>query len=262
MRKHLSTRLRRALGGVLIIAAMAASAAPGAAQTGEAVQLVDTPFPPYIEGEYGGAPTGGIVPLILAELEARTGRTLRLTLHPWKRVLKMLRVGQADGVTLLIRTAERETFLRYTTVLLESRESFYYNTARLEGFQWRTFRDLEGYRIGLVDGHTYGQPFMQALSMLDLTVEYAGDTESAFRMLAAGRVDLVLEDDTVASSQLAANPSWLDVLDRAEQPVAVYPFHMAFARKSPYADLVPEIDRAIEAMRSDGTLESIISAPR
>ena len=66
----------------------------------------------------------------------------------------------------------------------------------------------------------------------------------------------------VASSLLAANPSWLDVLDRAEQPVAVYPFHMAFARKSPYADLVLEIDRAIEAMRSDGTLESIISAPR
>ncbi len=262
MRKHLSARFRKALGGVLIIAAMAAPAAPSAAQTGGAVQLVDAPFPPYIEGEYDGKPTGGIVPRILAELEARTGHELRLTLHPWKRVLKMVRLGQADGVSLLMRTAERETFLRYTTVLLESRESLYYNTARLEGFQWRTFRDLEGYRIGLVDGYTYGQPFMEALSTLDLTVEYAGDTESAFRMLAAGRVDLVLEDDAVASSLLAANPSWQDVLDRAEQPVAVYPFHMAFSRKSPAADLVPEIDRAIEAMQSDGTLKSIISAPR
>lgn len=253
---------RRALALALLIPTLTVLTSPSEAQQGRPIDLVDSPFPPYVEGEHGGPPTGGLAVRLVDALGARIGREFRITLHPWKRLLKMLRLGQADGVTLILRTAEREEYLRYTIVLLESRESLYYSSERLEDFQWRTFRDLEGYRIGLVDGYTYGEPFLQGVSALDLRVEYANDDAANFRKLVEGRVDLVLADDAVASSLLASHPSWREVVERAEQPVAVYPYHMAFSRKSPAADLVPGINRAIESMREDGTLATILSSFR
>jgi polar amino acid transport system substrate-binding protein len=148
---------------------------PGSSVSGEIhrVLFADTPFPPYIVGELGQHPTGGISVELLQELFDRLGVEVSVELHPWKRTLKLAEFGKVDGIPLLMRNSERDRFLVFTEVLFESRELFHYRKDRFGGFSWQGYTDLKNYTIGLVSGYTYGPEFLQAVEELNLKVKYA-----------------------------------------------------------------------------------------
>jgi polar amino acid transport system substrate-binding protein len=225
----------------------------------ESAFFADSPFPPYTIGELGEAPSGGIAVEIAEALFSRLGIELRIQLMPWRRVLKTVQTGRADGVLLLMRTEEREQYLAFTDLVYEGREVFVFNRLVRPSFAWETFSDVKSCTLGLVEGYTYGEAFLSAVDELDIAVDFADSTEQNLAKLAAGRVDLVVEDKRVVRCLLGSNPKWQSTLAFARKPVTVYPYYMGISLASPLVTLLSHINGALGAMREDGTMAEILA---
>jgi len=215
-------------------------------------------MPPLTLGELGREAHGGMIQNMLREVFGRLGREVRLELMPFARALRTVKAGQADGVPLLIRTPERESFLVYTDEVVRDRECFYYRPDRLGDFTWDGYGDLEGLMVGLVHGYEYTRPFMTAVDQGQVSVEYAPDSEANLRKLVAGRVDIVLEGDFQFMAVMENHPEWRGDIRRALPEVGAYAWHMGLSRSRPdAAGLVRDINRVLRDMREDGTMDRI-----
>lgn len=222
--------------------------------------FVNTPYPPYSVGDYG-RPDGGSAVAITAEIFRRLDIPVRQELHPWRRVLKMAETGQADGITLLMKTEQRTGFLSFTEPLFMAREVFYYRPDRLGRFQWEKFVDLKPYRIGLVEAYGYSPDFLEAVKQLSLDVEYAASDRISFQKLHVGRIDLYLCNADMGNSLIAKNPKWQKSFLEQKKPVRVYPDYMAISRRSPAQKLLPRINQVILEMKADGTVDRLLNRP-
>ena len=256
---HLVKRMSAVLAGLVVLLALFAAVPAGAEEGGSGlVVFADEPASPYVFGELGGTAQGGITVEILTEMFTRLGREFEIRLMPWARVLKTVKHGRADAVPLLMKTPEREEYLVYTDYVVENRELFYYRPDSLGDFQWRDYGDLQGFTLGLVRDYTYGESFLEALAAYRYPVVYSPDNESCFRKLLAGRVDLILQDETMANAILSEHPEWGNRLGASEKPVTTYEWYMGISRLSPLAGEVDEINRILSDMRADGSLARIL----
>ncbi|HEU6438415.1 MAG TPA: transporter substrate-binding domain-containing protein [Nitratidesulfovibrio sp.] len=222
--------------------------------------LVNTEYPPYTVA-LAGDRMGGTATRLTEELFRRLALPVRQRLLPWNRALRMMQDGEADGVSILAHSDEREASMAFSAPVTEARQSFYYVRSNHEDFLWQQYEDLLPYRIGLVQGYTYSPEFLAAVERLHLSVEFAPSDESNFSKLRTGRVDLCLSNDLVAEAYLTTQPGLRDTIGKADRPVRIYPLHMAFSRRSPLAARLPEINAELERMRADGTLKRIFSQP-
>jgi polar amino acid transport system substrate-binding protein len=229
-------------------------------QTIDRIHFSDSPYPPFTEGELGGPPTEGITLRIINEIFSRLGIETEIELMPWKRVLKSVETGQSDGVTLLMYTPEREKYLLYTEVLFESHDLIYYNTELMENFQWWGYEDLQGYIIGLVSRYTYGENFHRMAENLHLSIEIVDSSETNLKLLYLGRIDLAIENEATVHALIHVNPEWREKIRASSKPLNTYPYYMAISRRSPAADILPEINRTINEMKKDGTMERILKS--
>lgn len=221
--------------------------------------FVDEPMAPYDLGELGGVSQGGVSQEILAQIFGRMGMAFEIQLVPWARALKIVEHGEADGIPLLMKTPEREAYMVYSEPIVEHRELLYYLPERMGVFEWRDYADLKDLTVGLINGYTYGEGFLDALSTGAFRAVYSQDTEANFRLLLAGRIDLILEDETTAGQLLAARPEWSYRIRAMGKPVTSYYWYMGISRLSPLADHVDEVNRVLSDMRDDGSLDVILS---
>jgi polar amino acid transport system substrate-binding protein len=238
-------------------AAGAQSHAPGTRP--DVLVFADSPYPPYVVGEMGAAPSGGVTLDVLREIGRRMGIDIQVRLMPWKRVLENVRTGRVDGVTTLMVTEDRKQFLVYTDMFTQSRELFFYNREQTPDFDWTDYADLNGLSIGLVSGYTYGQEFLEAARRLNMDIEYSPTDQTAYAKLARGRIDLVLDDERSGKLQIKNHPALSGVILAHQKPVTVYDYHMAFSRKSRARTLVDEVNRVLDRMRRDNTLERLLT---
>lgn len=228
------------------------------AESVQKIVFADTPGQPYIMGEIGGEPTGGIVVELVRELFGRLGIEVEINLVPWKRALKMARHGRCDGIMLLMRNPEREQFLVYSDRLFESRELLYSRADQYGQFSWQKFEDLKPYTIGLVSGYAYGSEFMEAIETLDLKVEYAPSTHINFQKLFNRRIDFYLEDQAVAETEITVRPEWRSAFRPVVRPVSSYDYYMAFSKSSPAIVLIPQINRILTQMKQDAFIDTLL----
>lgn len=223
------------------------------------IRFVDSPFPPYVIGEIDGGEVDGIAPAIAREAAARIGRSITIELHPWSRVLRILEAGAADGVLLVMWSADRERYLQHLPAVFEAREIVFYNTEQAPGFIWQSYADLIPYQIGLVDDYTYGEEFLNAVRDFPLKVEYAASSEENLRKLAAGRVDLVVEEELVGEYLVAALNAGSSI-GTADRTITAYEYHFAFSRSGAGMEVLNAFSRAIIEMRSDGSIDRIVES--
>ena len=78
----------------------------------------------------------------------------------------------------------------------------------------------------------------------------------------AGRIDLFLVDALVGRTQIERNVDMEKTLSVSPKPVTVYPYHVAFSRRSRAKDMLSDVNRVIAAMKADGTVQRIVSGSR
>jgi polar amino acid transport system substrate-binding protein len=218
--------------------------------------FVDEPAIGYEEGESGELSTGGMAFDLLAELFGRLGAKVETRLFPWSRVLKTAELGKADGVPLLMKSAERELYLTYTIPIVENMELFYYLPEKLGTFAWQDYRDLQGIRIGLVRGYTYGPEFLAAIELYQLNIFYSVDSEQLLDLLLAKRLDVLLGDSSMMAPLLSGR-GLTDTVAAATKPVSRYHWYMGISKRSPLIRHIERINKTLQEMKDDGTMREI-----
>jgi PAS domain S-box-containing protein len=225
----------------LILTARTASAAD---QT-PLVFLGDRDYPPLSYLDHG-VPKGLDVDLVQA-LGKRLGREVRVDLLEWREAQDRALHGQADGLTELAITEEHRKLYDFTDATATHEFSLFVRVgeATIHGVD-----DLSGKSVGVVAGGFPRQLMEKRGGVNVVLVENYGD---GFERLAAGGIQALAADVWVAAYTIQTKG--IRNVTVVGEPIAATTLTIAVPKG--HEALVAELNRAILALRSDGTLEAI-----
>ncbi|WP_417566519.1 substrate-binding periplasmic protein [Marinobacter sp.] len=215
-------------------------------------------WPPYSYGDDEALAIGGYAVDFMNELSGRIARPVELRILPWLRCLKMAEDGDVDGIMLLTENEERKQFLLMSRPIISDANLLWYRSDSPHARPRSTFADLQGLRIGVVTGFNYGEPFNAAVVQLNLTVDEAPSILSNFRRLDRDWIDVFLVNRMAADYALHDYPllkAGMVVQGGLFESVG---FRIGLAKAGRAAGLLAEIDKALEDMHEDGTIDRIM----
>jgi polar amino acid transport system substrate-binding protein len=217
----------------------------------DTLRLVADPWPPFNDQRL---PNNGVASDLVSTALGRAGYATRYVEVPWERAVRGLRRADYDVLINAWYTEERASFGYFSAPFLVNRIRF----LRRKGsaIQFSQLSDLYSYRIAVMRGYAYSAEFNGDPRLHKVGV---GSFESGARMLHAKRVELTLEDEFVARYHLGRELSGIrDELEFLPQPLSENGLHILVRHSHPeHQRIVEAFDRAIAAMRADGSYAAI-----
>ena len=258
--RTVAQRLIRALGGQLhsmhrltrtapLLLALLLAATAGAA---EPLRLAANNWPPFTDRSLPG---NGLATDLVSTALSRAGYRSEYIEVPWARVIKGVQQGNYDVVLTAWYSADREAYGIFSDTYLSNRIRFLQR--RGGGIYFAQISDLYPYRIAVGRGYTYAPAFDNDTRLHKHEVT---DFPRAANMVAAGRVELTLEDELVAQYLLRQEPASVrEALEFLPTPLADTPVHILVRRSHPqHVQIIADFNRELAAMRADGTYRAIL----
>ncbi|RMQ46587.1 Solute-binding family 3 protein [Pseudomonas cichorii] len=248
------SRLLQTMGllGLLLIAPAGAS---------ETLRLVADPWPPFTDSTLIN---GGLATDLVRTALGRAGYQTLYEQVPWARAMYGIAEGRNDVLINAWFNEERTRVGQFSAEYLVNRVRFLKRKDAV--IDTSNPAQLHRYIIAVVRGYAYYPAFDNDPALKKVPVH---SFSMAANMLAAGRVDLALEDEYVARYNLANEPD--EVRDRVEflpDSLNENSLHILVSLKNPrHAQIVADFDREIAAMKADGTyselfrLHGLLSSP-
>lgn len=219
------------------------------------VRVAGDPYPPWTEGEAGSKATGGIAVEIVEELFKRLNLKTLIVVYPFQRGMQRIKEGAEDVILMVSKTKEREKFILFTSSIRHSKWVFYYLKGKT--FRWSKWKDLQGYRIGLVTGNNVGKNFPAAAKKYHYYIEEVKADVFNVKKLLLGRIDILLTDLEVMQRIIQQNPEFQGKLKWHEKPIFESFYHFGISKKSFLAPMLPRINEVLQEMKNDGTFQRI-----
>ena len=214
----------------------------------------DEQNPPFMYADDRTHAAVGLYPSLITEAFRRMAVDVELKTLPWRRALKELELGHA-GLGGLYRSRERQEKYDYSEPLFEEQIAIYSLAAN--GKLFHELRDLEGKRVGVINGWYYSDDFSAALKSGRIKVQPVADDKTNMRKLQLGRLDAVLAITQSGDGVLHAMA--LDrVITRSQQPFLTNPVYLAFHRRAQQQALLQQFNQTLQAMRQDGTYGRLV----
>jgi len=123
--------------------------------------------------------------------------------------------------------------------------------------RYRRQSDLYPYSIAVVRDYAYSPEFDGDNRLHKVPVR---NFSSAVRMLAAGRVNLAVEDEYVALYNLQREPEQVrEAVVLVEPPLSENTLHIMVSLKHPeHQQIVERFERSIAAMKADGSYQRLL----
>jgi len=210
-------------------------------------------YPPYDwsheDSHYDGA-ASALLRLIIPQ-----GYTLRPVMVPWPRAQLMAKEGRIDLLVNIRITPERSEWLEF------SKNPTFPNPIAVfmrkdKAIPFRSWDELKPLRGGVTVGDYYGNGFDEYLNA-HLNIEPSPKVRSNFLKLEKGRIDYFVSGYYMGITWLV-NTNMQDTIVALTPFVSDSPIHLGFSKYSPYLGLLPEIDRRLAQLASDGTLSRIL----
>ncbi|MCD5995028.1 transporter substrate-binding domain-containing protein [Pseudomonas sp. CDFA 602] len=237
------SQLLRAMGFLVLMIASQFCAA-------EKLRLVADPWPPFADAMLRN---GGLATDIVSTALKRAGYTTVYEQVPWARAMLGLSEGRHDVLIDAWFSEDRTRIGQFSKPYLVNRVRFL--KRRDSGIE-ATREQLHDYVIAVVRGYAYSPGFDNDPLLHKVPVQ---SFSAAIRMLAAGRVDLTLEDEYVARYNLALEAE--EVRSQVEflpGSLTENDLHILVSLKNPrHAEIVAGFDREIAAMKADGSYEAL-----
>ncbi len=238
------------MNGIRAIALLAALLL-GMPASAEHLRLSGDSWPPFTDRRL---PNNGLAVDLVSTALQRAGYTTEYAEAPWARVMYGLQQGDYDLLVSAWYSDERTRYGLFSEPYLINRIRFLQH--RRTHIYFDSLADLRPYSIAVVRGYSYSSEFDQDTSLSKVPVlEFA----MGARMLAAGRVQLAVEDELVAQHYLNHELSEVKGgLEFLPKPLSENGLHILVRRTHPlHQQIVQDFNRAIAAMRADGTYARI-----
>lgn len=211
---------------------------------------VGDPWPPFGDPD---RPSQGLSVEIVRSAMATQGYELHISFMPWARAEDGIRKGTYDLLLYTWMTDARKRELFFSDPYGENRLTF----VKLKGddFEFKGMDSLKGLTVGVVRDYGYGDDFMKAQGF---EREPAPDFMTNVKKLAAGRIDLTVEDEVVARYLLLGN----DLADRVvftENSLSLEPLYVTSGLTNPRGkELIDAFNRGLNEIKENGTYDRIL----
>ncbi|MFE8070383.1 transporter substrate-binding domain-containing protein [Marinobacteraceae bacterium S3BR75-40.1] len=205
----------------------------------------------------------GLAADLIREAVKRTGHTAQIKIRPWKRVLLEVSQGMADAAFNAGRSAEREEWGLFSEEMLVEERYVLFSKQHLN--LPADLSGIENLVLGKQLGYFYGERFMQVLAESRFkNVQTKLTITQCLELLMAERTDVFVGDwmpTLYYLRKMEASDHVFPVRQRgSDEPlvVSVSPTFVVFSRKTVTPEYVREFDRALRAMKADGTYAAIV----
>ncbi len=216
------------------------------------LRLVADNWPPFTDASMPG---GGLATSIVTTALARAGYSCTFEEAPWARALLGVSEGRYDVLVNAWYSDARASIGHFSKAYLSNRIRLLQRKG--EAFRYTRQSDLYPYSIAVVRDYAYSPAFDSDTRLHKVPVR---NFSSAVRMLAAGRVNLAVEDEYVARYSLQREPQAVrDGVLLVEPPLAENTLHILVSLKHPqHEQIVARFERAIVAMKADGSYARLL----
>jgi polar amino acid transport system substrate-binding protein len=240
---------------LLVLALLVLVCLPAPTSAEPVLVLVDTANPPFMFLTSEGK-ASGIYPAIIAEAFERMGVPVKVSAVPWKRALATIAIGDA-GVAGIYKTNERSEKYDFSDVLFVEKVQVIVLVGKT--FPFSGIQSLQGKRLGVLRGWSYGDEFDKAKEEGLFTVEEVESDAQNLAKLKNDRLDAVLaikESGDASMSGFGSARAFVAL----EPPLSEKPTFLAFSKQANNTELLKSFSNALTAMRKDGTWDKIVMA--
>jgi polar amino acid transport system substrate-binding protein len=242
--------------GIVILLLCLAMPASGQDQ----VKWVFTDYPPANFQTEDGRFKGFLHDIVLEVFNRGLGMDVDIGVFPWKRCQSMVKAGSAD-IMVTIPTPERlEYTLTHSRPVWTKRRILYAYPGHPKIEEINRLNGLAaikngGFRVISYIGNGWTTREVEGIG---IAVIYATTVEGMYRMLAAKRGDLIIEEKSLAAPRIT-DQGLSEKIMETRGIGSESGFHILIGKQSPHAGLISRIDEEIEAMRSSGRLGQILA---
>lgn len=237
-----------------MIAIAAASALPAAAEA--PVKICTTVWPPYTIVNEAGSVIGGIHTDLVQEAFKRGGLGADIREMPWKRCLTSLEEGSVDAVYSASKKADRELFLHYPAVPIQT-VAYVFMALKDTSAAWDKGRNLKALPTPV--GAPLGYSTTDELIKAGVQVEETNSDLQNVRKLVLGRVPVILIEEQVGMSLLERVGALAHTQVLNPPYVEGKAYYLAVAKKGPRAAaLLALVEKSMAELESEKFLLDLI----
>lgn len=225
----------------------------------DSIKFVFTDYPPANYVDEQGNYTGFLYDITCEAFEKRLNIPLEISVLPWPRCQELVKSGIYD-MMLTIPTDERLNYSIATDIPVWRKVRVIYtykdhpDVQIINGLNGLDDIKGSGYTIVSYRGN---QGIRDEVEALDIPVIYASSVEGMYQMLAAGRADLIIEEESIAESNLQKLNLEEKIIKTNGIASESY-FHLLISKRSPHAVMIYDLNRVLEEMQQDGTIDGIL----
>lgn len=197
---------------------------------------------------------GGLSIDLIRTALGRAGYTTEYEQVPWARAIHGISEGRYDILINAWFSEERTRIGEYS-------QAFLINRLRLlkrknSNIDYQSLLLLHPYSIAVVRSYAYSPEFDADADLKKVPV---ASFSTAVRMLAAGRVDLTVEDEYAARFALSREPEAVrDNVEFLPRSLSENSLHILVSLKTQdHQKIVADFDKAIADMKADGSYEQL-----
>ncbi|MGF1755496.1 transporter substrate-binding domain-containing protein [Vibrio makurazakiensis] len=174
---------------------------------------------------------------------------LKLTIKtvPWVRALKMVKQGEADAITFLAKTEERESYIFYAEEnILSSVEHYLIKHKSSHSISFNgDLESLRTYSIAYNQGFTFGEAFEKASYLKKTTTQ---NTEQVVNLVIKGRSDLgIIKFRDLKEEWISDKVNQFSIMEPVFHSKYTY---IGFSLSSKNKDLKVEFTRAMKEFKA------------
>jgi polar amino acid transport system substrate-binding protein len=207
---------------------------------------VDAEFKPLIFKD--GKKLKGIEPDFMVEIGKITGARMVVTEMPWNDLIPALEAGKIDiimsGMTI---TEKREKKVNFTSPYIKAGQMAIMRNENIKEFSSVEKVLNTNKKVGFISGTT-GNFFVNAKCLKAAKIPFA-NTSDAMKSLADGKIDVFIVDAPIVWD--LSNPQLTSLLTPLTEE------HLAWAVRQNDKVLLDAMNKCLEQMKKDGTLEAI-----
>ena len=226
---------------------------PSLSQSTQTVVVAFSEFPPYkmvVDGK-----TRGIDVDILREIGKQMDFTLDFKTGTLEDCLGMIKLGEADLMTSLLRRAEREPYILYVQPRYRARSDKVFYVLQKHQKSIRTYDDLKTLKIGVKVGTSYAQSFDSDTQLNKLAAQ---SIKINIAKLVAGQIDTFITTDTEGDYWINS----LGLQDRITKATFKFqqldPIYMGISKKSAFAPEAKRFGRILKNLVDKGVVQRIV----
>ncbi len=196
---------------------------------------------------------------LLKEVAKRLDIEIKITLAPWKRVLRKIKTGACDGGFALFRNKDREKYGHFVGPLHYS--SFVIFVKKGNEFPYNKVDDLFGKTLAKKAGFVISDGFDNAVEKKKISLDTFYTAESLFVNLMSNKVDGFIGNAIVNRFRLAHSKYRDQITYLPKNVVKKKPAYLVISKKSEIKNknqLIKKIQNELQKIHSDGTYKKII----